>query len=173
LDEGEAADIVKSAKLHDLGKIAIPDSILLKAGKLENDEFEHIKTHTTYGETLLSEAMDNMNIDHKHDLTIGVFERDNFLKTARDISFCHHEKWDGSGYPQGLKGAEIPISARIVAIADVYDALTSRRPYKEPYSHEKACEIISKDSGTHFDPYLVEIFKKYGDEFESTITLTR
>lgn len=172
LTEAEVVDIVKSAKLHDLGKIAIPDKVLLKPGKLDRDEFELIKSHTTYGETLLSEAMNNMNITN-HEPGTCLFESDNFLKTARDIAYGHHEKWNGKGYPQGLKSMDIPISARIVAIADVYDALTSQRPYKEPFSHEKASEIIIEDSGQHFDPHLVEIFKKYGDEFEKIINLSK
>lgn len=154
LSKNEAADIIRSAKLHDLGKIAIPDQILLKQGKLTDEEFDIIKTHPAHGEHLLTEFIDKMGDD-------------DFLKMARDIAYYHHEKWNGKGYPLGLSGEEIPISARIAAIADVYDALTSERPYKKPFSHEKAVEIITEDSGQHFDPYLVEIFNKYNKDFEA------
>ncbi|MCL2077716.1 MAG: response regulator [Oscillospiraceae bacterium] len=170
LTKDQGNDIIKSAKLHDLGKIAIPDGILLKPGKLEPFEFEIIKTHTTEGEKLLSGAMDNMKMLETNNITHSegshIVNSDNFLKTACDITYNHHEKWNGNGYPRGLKEAEIPLSARIVAIADVYDALTSKRPYKEPFSHEESAKIISDDSGQHFDPHLIEIFKKHHKEFE-------
>ena len=143
----QAADIIKSAKLHDLGKIAMPDHILLKPGSLTLEEFEVIKMHPVYGERLLSDFIQQME--------------DPFLITARDIASAHHEKWDGSGYPLGLKAESIPLSARIVAIADVYDALTSVRPYKKACSHEQSLEIIRESSGRHFDPYLVEVFERH------------
>lgn len=143
----EAKDIIKSAKLHDLGKIAMPDHILLKRNRLTDEEFKIIMTHPTKGEELLSEFIRQMD--------------DSFLNMARDIAYCHHEKWDGSGYPQGLKGMEIPLAARIVAIADVYDALTSARPYKIAFSHEKSVDIIRDNAGTHFDPYLVSVFERH------------
>lgn len=149
---GEAEDIIKSAKLHDLGKIAVPDSILLKPGKLDKDEFSVIKCHPSHGSGLLD----------KYILRMG---EDSFLDTARSIALCHHEKWDGSGYPCGLKGDEIPLCARITAIADVYDALISARPYKDPFPPDKAAEIIKEESGTHFDPYLVEIFYRLKHKF--------
>lgn len=150
LSHFQADDIIKSAKLHDLGKIAIPDHILLKPGSLTAEEFETIKMHPAHGEKLLTDFIQQME--------------DPFLITARDIAYAHHERWDGSGYPLGLKAYDIPLSARIVAIADVYDALTSVRPYKKACSHQQALEIILESSGRHFDPYLVEIFKCHEQE---------
>ena len=147
LSEAEAGDIIRSAKLHDLGKIATPDHILLKNGRLSPEEFEIIKLHPVHGERLLSDFIRQMD--------------DSFLKIARDIAFGHHEKWDGSGYPLGLKGREIPLAARVVAIADVYDALRSARPYKEPLGHEESMAIIRQSSGSHFDPCLVEAFLRH------------
>lgn len=154
LSREEADEIISSSKLHDLGKIALPDKILLKEGILTDEEFACIKKHPISGGELLSEF--NRRMD------------DSFLTTARDIALYHHEKWNGSGYPRGLKGVAIPLSARIAAIADVYDALTSDRPYKEAYSHDKAIAIILSESGTHFDPYLVEVFEKCEKEFAIT-----
>ncbi len=146
----EADDIVRSAKLHDLGKIATPDNILLKPGRLTAEEFEVIKLHPVCGERLLSDCLQRQD--------------DPFLNMARCIAYGHHERWDGSGYPLGLKGAEIPLPARIVAIADVYDALTSPRPYKEPNSHEESMDIIRRDSGSHFDPYLAAVFDRQAEK---------
>lgn len=152
LASDEADDIIKSAKLHDLGKIAVPDIILLKPGRLSEEEFDVIKSHPTHGAELLSKYIMKIN-------------EDSFLVAAKNIALYHHEKWNGSGYPLGLKGDSIPLSARITALADVYDALTSARPYKEPYPHEKAVEIISSESGAHFDPYLVEVFLRHEKDF--------
>ena len=137
--------VVHSAQLHDIGKIAIRDNILLKPGKLTDEEFDIIKTHTTIGEDAISEIERNTS-EHM------------FLKYAKIFVATHHEKWDGSGYPRGLKGREIPLLGRVMAIVDVYDALISDRPYKKPFSHEEAVAIISAESGTHFDPDLVELF---------------
>ena len=174
LTSEQAEDIIKSAKLHDLGKIAIPDVILLKPGKLDADEFDIIKTHTSEGESLLTGTMESMKIAEVYVISTEdgkeFTANDNFLETARDIAHSHHEKWNGKGYPLGLKEAEIPLSARIVAIADVYDALTSERPYKQPFSHKESADIIISDSGQHFDPYLVKIFMKYEHEFESVVS---
>jgi putative two-component system response regulator len=171
LSPEEAEDIVKSAKLHDLGKIAIPDDILLKPGKLTPEEFEIIKTHTEEGKNLLSTTIDEVKTYRIQNISDEESERlihsDNFLKTARDITYSHHEKWSGEGYPQGLRGKDIPLSARIIALADVYDALTSKRPYKAPFTHEESASIINKDSGRHFDPHLVNIFKKHNAEFKN------
>jgi putative two-component system response regulator len=152
LTREEAQNIVKCAKLHDIGKIAIPDDVLLKPAKLTPEEFEIIKKHPVYGEQFFSEF-------------INKDDSDPFLEVAREITYSHHEKWDGSGYPQGLSGQDIPLSGRIVAIADVYDALTSERPYKKAFSHEKAAQIIVEDAGRHFDPYLVSLFIEKQDEF--------
>jgi len=147
----DADDMIRSSKLHDLGKIALPDHVLLKPGRLTQDEFEIIKKHPISGERFLSEFIHEMD--------------DSFLTMARDIAYSHHEKWDGTGYPQGLKGEDIPLSGRISAIADVYDALTSVRPYKKHLSHEESVKIILEGSGTQFDPYLVEIFERHAEEF--------
>ncbi|MDR1070416.1 MAG: response regulator [Gracilibacteraceae bacterium] len=155
----EGQDIVEATKLHDLGKIAIPDAVLLKPGKLTPEEFEIIKMHPVYGEDMLHDAVKEMG-------------EDSLLLTARDIAYGHHEKWNGSGYPRGISGAEIPLSARIAAIADVFDALTSTRPYKEPFPPAKAFAIIYADSGAHFDPYLVEIVRRHEADFESVLGCT-
>lgn len=137
--------VVKSAKLHDIGKVAIPDTILFKPAKLTVEEFEVIKKHTIYGGYIIDTAIDELG------------ETSYFLNVARELVIGHHEKWNGSGYPSGIKGDSIPLSARVMAIADVYDALISERPYKKPFSHETSINIILKDSGTHFDPTLVEL----------------
>ena len=147
-------NIVKSAKLHDIGKVAIPDGILLKPGKLTPEEFDEIKKHTIAGGHMIDDAI--------HDL-----QDDSFLSVAREIIIGHHEKWNGMGYPNGVKGDDISIAARIMAIADVYDALISARPYKSAFSHEKAVEIIYGDSGTHFDPTILEIAKEHKEEFNA------
>lgn len=135
----------RSAPLHDVGKVAIPDAILLKQGKLTPAEWEIMKRHPTYGRDAIAQA----------ELELGD-QGGSFLRFAREIAHCHHEKWDGSGYPQGLAGDDIPISARLMAVADVYDALMSRRTYKEAYSHERAIEMIQADRGRHFDPDVVD-----------------
>jgi putative two-component system response regulator len=152
LGEQEGRDIIDAVKLHDLGKLAMPDAVLLKPGRLTEEEFAIIKTHPTHGYEMLVQAIDKMNTD-------------GLLLAAVDIAYAHHEKWDGSGYPRGLKDYDIPLSARIAAMADVYDALTSVRPYKRAFSPEEACAIIYKDSGTHFDPYLVELLKRHEEDF--------
>lgn len=153
IDKEYASAMVTSAKLHDIGKVAVPDSILLKPGKLTTEEFELIKLHTIYGAQLLDNAVKELD------------ETAAFIDVGREIIVGHHEHWDGSGYPYGIAGASIPLSARIVAIVDVYDALISRRPYKEPFPHERAVEILLQDSGSHFDPNLIEIFRPIFDRF--------
>jgi putative two-component system response regulator len=152
LSKLDAAEIVEAAKLHDIGKVAMPDSVLLKPGKLTKDEFDIIKTHPTYGAEMLDEAVERLG-------------GDNLLKEARNIAFGHHEKWNGSGYPRGLSGEAIPLSARIAAIADVFDALTSERPYKKAFTSEAAFDILYEDSGTHFDPRLIEVVKMHEHDF--------
>ncbi|MEX0725696.1 MAG: HD domain-containing phosphohydrolase [Planctomycetaceae bacterium] len=144
--------IYETSPLHDIGKVAIPDSILLKPGRLTKDEFDIMKTHTLHGAQTLAAAM-------------AQFPNADFLRMAHSIALCHHEKYDGSGYPRGLAGEEIPLCGRIVALADVYDALTSKRVYKEAMSHEKAKSIIVSDSGTHFDPQVVDAFLRMEDAF--------
>ena len=154
IDADFISSIYLTSPLHDIGKVGIPDSILLKEGKLTVEEFEVMKTHTLIGGETLSAAA------AKHP---GHF----YLKMACDIAMTHHEKFDGSGYPNGLAGLEIPLSGRIVAVADVYDALTSKRVYKPAYSHQKACNIIRCESGTHFDPEIAQVFLDNADQFQA------
>lgn len=143
----------KSAPLHDIGKVGIPDSILLKPGPLDADEWEIMKRHTTLGRDALLAAESTMGSEVS------------FLRYAKEITFSHQEKWDGSGYPQGLKDEQIPISARLMAVADVYDALISERVYKAAYSHEDAVATITAGKGLHFDPDVVEAFTQMADVF--------
>lgn len=144
--------LYKSAPLHDVGKVGIPDSILLKPGKLTNEEFEIMKGHPEIGAKALSMAEQQLGSN-------------SFLQLAKEISLTHHEKWDGSGYPNQLSGEAIPLSGRLMAIADVYDALISERVYKKAFSHEKAKSIILEGNGTHFDPELVTAFVAIEHEF--------
>ena len=145
--------LFKSAPLHDIGKVGVPDHILLKKGPLTDDEFRKIKRHTYCGFNAIIAAEKRMN------------RVNNFLIFAKEIAYSHHEKWDGSGYPEGLKGNEIPVSARLMAVADVYDALVSRRVYKPAFPHEKAVEIIKDGKGSHFDPDIVDAFLEISDKF--------
>ena len=147
--------LFKSAPLHDIGKVGIPDRILLKPGKLEPDEFELMKTHTTLGYDAL----------HQAERALGTNVES--LTMAKQIALSHQEKWDGSGYPQALRGDQIPIPARLMALADVYDALISRRVYKAPMPHQKAVQIIIEGAGKHFDPDIVEAFIQVQDEFDA------
>jgi len=142
-----------SAQLHDVGKIAISDLILNKPTKLTQEEFDTMKTHVVVGVEAVKKIIDETT-EHA------------FLNHALLFVGAHHEKWDGSGYPNGLKGLDIPLEGRLMAIADVYDALISERPYKRAFSHEKACKIIEDGSGSHFDPILIEVFKTVKDEFD-------
>jgi putative two-component system response regulator len=137
--------LYKSIPLHDVGKVAIPDQILLKPGKLTPEEFEIMKLHTVHGRDILDRA-------EKH---LG---HDSFLRLARDIAYTHHEKWDGSGYPEKLAGRDIPVPGRIMAVVDVYDALISKRVYKPPMPHAAAVACIEEGRGAHFDPAIVDIF---------------
>jgi putative two-component system response regulator len=161
LDENNIETILYAAPMHDLGKIGIPDRILLKPGKLDPAEWEVMKQHTVIGASILTGS------DAE------------FIVLGETIAKCHHEKWDGSGYPNGLTGAAIPIAARIAAIADVFDALTSKRPYKEAFSVDKSLAIIREGGGSHFDPDVVDAFfavqdeilaikKKYEDDIQET-----
>ncbi len=143
--------VSRSATLHDVGKIKIPDAILNKPGRLTDEEYGEIKTHTISGLDIIEEA-------------IQVVPDPLYLKEARDMAANHHEKWDGSGYPYGKKGEEIPLAARIMAVADVFDALSAKRVYKDAFPVEKALAIIKNDSGTHFDPYIVEAFLNRAEE---------
>jgi len=139
--------IYLAAPMHDVGKIGIPDKIMLKPDKLTNEEFKKMMSHTTIGAKLLSRA------------------KSGIIKTAKEIALSHHEKYDGTGYPNRISGEDIPITGRIVAIVDTFDALTSHRPYKEPYPPEKAKEIIMKERGRHFDPRITDLFMKHFDAF--------
>ena len=150
-------EIVFASLLHDIGKTAIPVEILTKPDKLTPEEFNIVKNHTT----IAGEDLDKANQIFRRD-----FGKDSYLALARDIALYHHEKWNGEGYPHRLKGDDIPLSARITAIADVYDALTSERPYKKAWSHERAFEEIVNGSGSHFEPELVEAFKQCGERFK-------
>jgi response regulator RpfG family c-di-GMP phosphodiesterase len=153
---GYIAEIVFASVLHDIGKTAIPVEVLVKPAKLTPEEFEIVKDHTT----IAGEALGQANRIFKEE-----FGKDSYLALARDIAMHHHEKWNGEGYPNQLHGSDIPLSARITAIADVYDALTSDRPYKKPWDHDSAVAEIVKGSGSHFEPELVEAFKQCGEEF--------
>ena len=145
INEDFIENLQKASPLHDIGKVGIRDAILLKPGKLTSEEFEEMKQHTSIGANTLEEVYRN-------------YPNNYFIKTGIDIARSHHEKWDGSGYPDGLQGEEIPLSARIMALVDVYDALRSKRVYKEAYSKEATRDIIVRESGKHFDPLLVDIF---------------
>ena len=144
--------LLQSSQLHDVGKISIDDSILRKQSGLNNDEFEKMKRHASFGEEIITK-IETMT------------KECDFLKYARILAASHHEKWDGTGYPRGLKGNNVPLLGRIMAIADVYDALTSARPYKEAFTHEESVRIIAADSGTRFDPVLVELFINASEQF--------
>ena len=153
IPEEDVRDLIRSAPLHDIGKIGINDDILRKASTLDYDEFEYMKTHTILGKETFEKIMKETG-------------ENRFLLLAKDLAYCHHERWDGTGYPNGLKGEDIPFYARILAIVDVYDALTSRRTYKEAFSHREAVEIIRNGRGTLFDPELVDVFVEINDRFE-------
>ncbi|WP_436269085.1 response regulator [Pseudoduganella sp. LjRoot289] len=153
LDDKNIELLFKSAPLHDIGKVGIPDRILLKPGRFEPHEMEIMKTHTTLGRDAIIAAEKELGVEV------------DFLKFAKEIAYGHQEKWDGSGYPEGLAGDAIPISARLMAVADVYDALISRRVYKEGMSHEAAVAIIAEGRGKHFDPDMVDAFLAILDQF--------
>lgn len=145
-------NMYRTAPLHDIGKVGIPDKILLKPGRLTNEEFETMKKHTDYA-TMAFSTVDERLGDN------------NFFIVAREIAGSHHEKWNGEGYPLGLAGEQIPLVGRIMALADVYDALVSERVYKKALSHEEAMDIIIKDRGSHFDPVIVDAFVALEDKF--------
>nr|MCR5609198.1 HD domain-containing protein [Lachnospiraceae bacterium] len=152
LDEHYIELLCSLAPLHDVGKIVVSDQILKKPGKLTSEEFEEIKKHTSVGGNVVKQILE------------GITDEE-YINFAADIATYHHEKWNGSGYPNQLSGDDIPLSARIMAIADVFDALVSERCYKKPFTFEEAIKIIEDGAGTHFDPKLVEVFLKYKDEF--------
>ena len=148
----------QSAQLHDVGKIAIKDSILKKPGKLTDEEFEEVKAHPVFGAQVI-EKIEESTTDKT------------FLEYAKVFALTHHEKWSGNGYPNGLKGEEIPLLGRIMAIVDVYDALVSERPYKKAFPHDEAVKIIVDGSGTHFDPALVDVFLDVANEINRNAML--
>lgn len=152
INDWDVEKIISSARMHDLGKISITDIIVNKPGKLTEEEYEIMKTHAQEGERIIDEI-------------IAQTGEGEFLRNARLFAGCHHERWDGKGYPHGLKGEEIPLQGRIMAIVDVYDALVSERPYKKAFSHEEAEEIIMQNAGTHYDPKIAEVFFGVKDVF--------
>jgi HD-GYP domain-containing protein (c-di-GMP phosphodiesterase class II) len=148
--------VFRSAPLHDIGKIHIPDAVLNKPGKLTDEEFALMKKHTIYGGDVIEKTRPaSANIS--------------FLDVAKDLATYHHEWWNGRGYPEGLKGEEIPLSARIMAVADVFDALVSKRCYKPGFGFEKSMEIIREESGTHFDPLVAGAFLNAADEVRKVL----
>lgn len=147
--------MVKSAPLHDIGKVGVPDMILWKPAKLNSEEFELVKRHPAIGRRAIEGA----------ERLLATPE--SFLRFAKEMTYLHHERWDGSGYPERLKGEAIPLSARLMALADVYDALISRRVYKKPIPHEEAVRIITDEAGKHFDPVVVEAFLVVAEQFHA------
>ena len=155
LSDENIALLYKAAPLHDIGKVGVPDSILLKPGKLTDDEFDIMKLHTVYGRDAIAGV----------EQTLG--ESNQFLRFASEICYSHQEYWDGSGYPQGLAGDAIPLSARLMAVADVYDALISKRRYRPAFTHETAVELIRQGSGEHFDPGVVDAMLAVEEKFKA------
>lgn len=153
-------DMIRSAPIHDIGKIGISDKVLLKTGSFDDSERDYMKQHTILGGKALSKIIDKST-------------KKSFLYVARDMALYHHEKWDGTGYPEGLRGKDIPLCSRIMSICDVYDALTSDRPYKKAFSHEKTCNIIIEGRNTQFDPELIDVFCDVKDEFLNILKTTK
>jgi adenylate cyclase len=158
LDKETIDLLYKSAPLHDIGKVGVSDRILLKPGRLTEQEFEEMKQHTIYGRNTILAAERKLG-------------NTSFLRIAREIAYTHHERWDGSGYPEGLKGEQIPIPGRLMALVDTYDALTSKRVYKSKIPHEKAVEIITEEKGSHFDPEVVDAFLKLKENFQEIASI--
>ncbi len=152
LSRENVRDMLRAAPLHDVGKVGISDTVLDKPGKLTREEFQQMQQHTVLGSKAIQRAIDKIR-------------RPSFLNTVRDMTLTHHERWDGTGYPLGLRGEQIPLAGRIMAIADVYDALVSQRPYKTPIPHQKAVEIIREGRGTQFDPHIVDVFLEIHESF--------
>lgn len=159
LDPQEADRLFAAAPMHDVGKVGVPDAIMLKRGPLDEDEWEMVKRHPELGANLLAGSGSSL------------------LQLARDIAWTHHERWDGSGYPRGLRGEQIPLGGRIVMLADTYDALRSPRPYKPSFSHKKTCQIMldgnERTQPTHFDPLLLEAFREMHSEFDAIFSMIR
>jgi len=161
LDPATIELLFKSAPLHDIGKVGIPDRILLKPGRLDEAEYELMKTHTTLGRDAIRQAEERLGM------------KVDFLRFAKEIAYSHQERWDGNGYPEGLGGDDIPIPARLMAVADVYDALVSRRVYKQGMSHDEALLILAEGKGSHFDPDVVDAFLEIGDDVRRIAALFR
>ncbi|MEW6077175.1 MAG: two-component system response regulator [Thermodesulfobacteriota bacterium] len=157
LDDRYIDLLFKSAPLHDVGKVGVPDAILLKPGRLTGEEFAQMKKHTTLGRDAIRRAEDRLEGD----------TGSSFLRLAREIAYTHHEKWDGSGYPEGLFREDIPVSGRLMAVADVYDALVTRRVYKPAFAHNRAVAIIEDGLGSHFDPDVCRGFLEIEDTFRN------
>lgn len=175
-------NLVRAAPLHDIGKIGINDSVLRKEAALSQEEFEHMKTHTNIGGNTFMHIFSSVEgVTHHSQLGADTFEKifdtmnigenadTDFLHTAKDMALYHHERWNGTGYPTGISGDEIPLCARILSIVDVYDALTSKRSYKEAFPHEKAMKIIIEDRGVFFDPALTDVFVSISDKIEQCL----
>jgi putative two-component system response regulator len=155
IDPEFTSNIYNASPLHDIGKAVIPEEILVKRGKLTREEFDIMKSHADQG----ARTLEAMRLE---------YPENSFLAMGIAITRHHHERWDGGGYPQGLSGEEIPLSARIMAVADVYDALRSVRCYKPAYTHEHSADFIMRESGTHFDPQIVEAFSELSDDFRES-----
>ena len=176
-------NLVRAAPLHDIGKIGINDNVLRKESSLNQEEFEYMKSHTRIGGETFQKIFEHMGCEHAElgaetfqkiydqlDMDMEEDEHDTqFLHIAKEMALYHHERWNGKGYPTGLKGKDIPLCARILSIVDVYDALTSKRSYKEAFSHEKAMQIITEDKETFFDPNLTDIFIEINDRIEESL----
>lgn len=156
IDQPYIDHLFYASALHDIGKVGIPDGVLLKRGKLNEQEFELVKKHTLIGARTLETVRQN-------------YPKNPFINMGILVAMHHHERWDGSGYPSGLKGEDIPLAARIMTVVDVYDALVSERCYKLAFTHEESCRIIRESSGTQFDPVLVDIFLAHAEEFRKSI----
>ncbi|MCL2222134.1 MAG: response regulator [Oscillospiraceae bacterium] len=161
LENENISSMIKASALHDIGKIGIPDSILLKPGKLTSEEFDVIKTHPTIGSRIIDSISENLP------------DNDLYLKYAKEICHFHHERWDGKGYPDGKKEDDIPLSARIVSVVDVYDALTSSRCYKEAFSHEVSLDILAQERGTQFDPNIIDLVPSVAEVFRKIVEENR
>jgi len=161
LKSENVSSLIKASALHDIGKIGIPDGILLKPGKLTSDEFDVIKTHPTIGSRIIDSIAENLP------------DNDLYLKYAKEICHSHHERWDGKGYPSGIKGEDIPLSARIVSVVDVYDALTSSRCYKDAFSHEVSLDILAQERGAQFDPDIIDIVPSVAEIFRKIVEENR
>ncbi len=147
-------NLLRAAPMHDIGKIAVPDAILQKPGRLTDEEFDRMKLHTVSGGEIIKE-------------TFGHLANEQYTRMAYEVAHCHHEKWNGKGYPDGLKGTQIPLCARIMAIADVFDALSEKRCYRDAIPLDKCFQIIKEGGGTDFDPFLADLFLKIRDKVEA------